>query len=93
MSDEQRQQYQFYVDKLFGMAGGISFLTLVINAPVVKVFQYEYERLLSYKHANMHSLLLSVCTIAQVSRSCNAHSGAEAGGGYFRTTHASQHIG
>eukprot|EP00804_Cyclotella_cryptica_P028004 CCRYP_003873-RA/>CCRYP_003873-RA protein AED:0.08 eAED:0.08 QI:1873/1/0.87/1/0.85/0.75/8/36/800 len=30
---EQREQYQEYVDKLFGMVGGIAFLTLVINAP------------------------------------------------------------
>ncbi|KAL7519617.1 hypothetical protein ACHAWX_004377 [Stephanocyclus meneghinianus] len=30
---EQREKYQEYVDKLFGMVGGIAFLTLVINAP------------------------------------------------------------
>ncbi|KAL7512439.1 hypothetical protein ACHAXN_009383 [Cyclotella atomus] len=30
---EQMQQYQQYVDKLFGMVGGTAFLTLVINAP------------------------------------------------------------
>ena len=33
VTDEERQRYQFYVDKLFGMIGGISFLTLAINAP------------------------------------------------------------
>ena len=35
VSVEQRQQYQEYVDKLFGFVGGIAFLTLVINAPTV----------------------------------------------------------
>ena len=46
ISDEQRQQYQFYVDKLFGMAGGISFLTLVINAPAVSKNSIQCEPLL-----------------------------------------------
>lgn len=32
---EQREKYQEYVDKLFGMVGGVAFLTLVINAPTV----------------------------------------------------------
>jgi NhaP-type Na+/H+ or K+/H+ antiporter len=34
---EQMQQYQQYVDKLFGMVGGTAFLTLVINAPTVRM--------------------------------------------------------